>query len=125
MSDEKAGWEVEGFIDRLTRRDETNSERLILEAISHLRAFSRDCDGLKRANAILLEERVAIDKILDSVETLRQLRIIDAAEIKDLRGQKEVQARGIEALTKIVERVTAENERLKSLIDPLKMETLR
>lgn len=36
----KAGWEVEGFIDRLTRRNDHNSERLVLEAISHLRAFS-------------------------------------------------------------------------------------
>jgi len=42
-----AGWEVEGFIDRLARRDEANSERLILEAISHLRAFSRECDALR------------------------------------------------------------------------------
>jgi hypothetical protein len=55
---DKAGWEVEGFIDRLTRRDDSNSERLVLEAISHLRAFSRDCDALRaelaaerRANA--------------------------------------------------------------------------
>jgi hypothetical protein len=36
--DKRAGWEVEGFINRLT------------EAISHLRAFSRDCDGLRAEN---------------------------------------------------------------------------
>lgn len=43
----KAGWEVEGFIDRLTRRDNSNSERLVLEAISHIRGFSQDCDALR------------------------------------------------------------------------------
>jgi hypothetical protein len=48
-ADAKAGWEVEGFIERLTRRDDGNSERLVLEAISHLRAFSRDCDALRDA----------------------------------------------------------------------------
>lgn len=50
MSESKAGWEVEGFIDRLTRRDDSNSERLVLEAISHLRAFSRDCEALRESN---------------------------------------------------------------------------
>jgi hypothetical protein len=44
---DKVGWEVEGFINRLTQRDDTNSERLVLEAVSHLRAFSRDCDALR------------------------------------------------------------------------------
>src|SRR5262245_52232446 len=51
-----AGWEVEGFIARLTRRDGTNDERLVLEAISHLRAFSRDCDALRDTNAALREQ---------------------------------------------------------------------
>ena len=36
MVDTKAGWEVEGFINRLTRRDDTNSERLVLEALEAL-----------------------------------------------------------------------------------------
>lgn len=56
MDDEKAGWEVEGFINRLTKRDDTNSERLVLEAVSYLRAFSRDCDGLRKTNAELRAE---------------------------------------------------------------------
>jgi hypothetical protein len=50
------GWEVEGFIDRLTRRDTTNSERLVLEAIGHLRSLSRDCDSLRETNAELRAE---------------------------------------------------------------------
>ena len=53
---EKAGWEVEGFIDRLTRRNSTNEERLVLEAISHLRAFSRDCDALRESNRKAADE---------------------------------------------------------------------
>lgn len=52
----KAGWEVEGFIDRLTRRDDVNSERLVAEAISHLRGFSRDCDALRESNQELRAE---------------------------------------------------------------------
>lgn len=44
---DKAGWEVEGFISRLTQRDDTNSERLVLEAVSYLRVFSLDCDALR------------------------------------------------------------------------------
>jgi hypothetical protein len=51
-----AGWEVEGFIDRLTKRDDSNSERLVLEAISYLRAFSRDCDALRAENERLRAE---------------------------------------------------------------------
>lgn len=58
MSD-RAGWEVEGFIDRLIKRDDTNSERLVFEAISHLRAFYRDCDALRteidRLKALIAE----------------------------------------------------------------------
>jgi hypothetical protein len=53
---DKVGWEVEGFINRLTQRDDTNSERLVLEAVSHLRAFSRDCDGLREDNQELRAE---------------------------------------------------------------------
>ena len=53
---DKAGWEVEGFIDRLTRRNDANSERLVAEAISHLRGFSRDCDALRESNQELRAE---------------------------------------------------------------------
>lgn len=68
---DKAGWEVEGFIERLIRRDDSNSERLVLEAISHLRAFSRDCDALRESN------REAVDEIERlNAEVLRLQRII-------------------------------------------------
>jgi hypothetical protein len=52
----EVGWEVEGFIDRLTKRNDTNSERLVLEAIRYLRAFSRDCDALRESNSELRDE---------------------------------------------------------------------
>jgi hypothetical protein len=61
LANEVAGWEVEGFIDRLTRRDGTNDERLVLEAISHLRAFARDCDALRESNR----------RYADEIESLR------------------------------------------------------
>jgi hypothetical protein len=48
MSD-KTGWEVEGFIDRLTKRTDSNSERLVLEAVSHLQAFSQQDTHLRTA----------------------------------------------------------------------------
>lgn len=57
---DKVGWEVEGFIDRLTRRDDSNSERLVLEAISHLRGFSRDCDAMREDNQ---ELRVKVEQL--------------------------------------------------------------
>ena len=62
LGDEQAGWEVEGFIDRLTRRNDTNSERLVLEAISHLRNFSRDCAALR---AEIERLRAALDNQRD------------------------------------------------------------
>jgi hypothetical protein len=40
------GWEVEGFISRLLKRDDTNDERLVLEAVKHLRALCRERDAL-------------------------------------------------------------------------------
>lgn len=70
---DSAGWEVEGFIDRLTRRDDTNSERLVLEAISHLRAFSRDCDAL-RDNNRGLRERI---EFLEDALTLANAHALD------------------------------------------------
>lgn len=60
LKESKVGWEVEGFIDRLTRRDDTNSKRLVLEAISHLRAFSRDCDTLREDNR---ELRATVERL--------------------------------------------------------------
>jgi hypothetical protein len=60
------GWEVEAFITRLIRRDETNSERLILEAISHLRAFSRDCDALREDNR---KRRAEIERLHNTLPT--------------------------------------------------------
>lgn len=62
-----AGWEVEGFIRRLTARDNTNSERLVLEAISHLRAFSRDCDALRENNQKLQSRVIELEEALDNV----------------------------------------------------------
>jgi hypothetical protein len=59
-----AGWEVEAFIDRLTRRDDKSSEGLVLEAISHLRAFSRDSDALREDNRALRAERDALREAL-------------------------------------------------------------
>ncbi len=83
MADTKAGWEVEGFIDRLTRRDNSNSERLVLEAISHLRAFSRDCDSLRESNRETAAEneqlRAALKWVLpvaeQGLESARQERL--------------------------------------------------
>jgi hypothetical protein len=63
---EQAGWEVEGFIDRLTRRDDTNSERLVLESVSHLRAFSRDCDALRDDNR---ELRAEVERLLALIQS--------------------------------------------------------
>lgn len=68
VSEIRAGWEVEGFIDRLTRRDDSNSERLVLEAISHLRGFSRDCDALREANARLRREKAELVEALRRIE---------------------------------------------------------
>lgn len=59
--EERAGWEIEGFIDRLTKRNDTNDERLVLETISHLRGFSRDCDSLRDALSQLRSEREAME----------------------------------------------------------------
>jgi hypothetical protein len=64
------GWEVEGFIKRLTRRDDTSSERLVLEAISHLRAFSRDCDALREANAAARQDAQRMRAELENVISL-------------------------------------------------------
>jgi hypothetical protein len=82
MSDDaKAGWEVEGFIERLTRRDDSNSERLVLEAVSHLRAFSRDCDALRAARHTDSQRMVAMadnyerldDRVSDLTEALQRI----------------------------------------------------
>jgi outer membrane murein-binding lipoprotein Lpp len=64
------GWEVEGFIKRLTRRDDTNSERLVLEAISYLRAFSCDCDALREANAAARQDAQRMRAELENVISL-------------------------------------------------------
>jgi FtsZ-binding cell division protein ZapB len=84
---EKAGWEVEGFIDRLTRRDDSNSERLVLEAIRHLRGFSRDCDALRESNARLTQERDhAIENEAREREEHDELRAEHLREIERLRA---------------------------------------
>ena len=44
---QQAGWEVEGFIARLLQRTPENDERLVLEACSHLREFSRQDSSLR------------------------------------------------------------------------------
>ena len=44
---QQAGWEVEGFIVRLLERTPENDERLVLEACSHLREFSRQDSSLR------------------------------------------------------------------------------
>lgn len=91
MSDivERAGWEVEGFINRLTRRTDVNSERLVLEAISHLRGFSRDCDALR-----------------DNLEEAR-------AEIERLTRRHKDLWRDFEAQVNEIERLWVENEQLR------------
>jgi len=69
-----AGWEVEGFISRLTKRDNMNSERLVLEAISHLRGFSRDCDGLRERATRAEAERDALgDAMRKLVDKLTEI----------------------------------------------------
>jgi DNA repair ATPase RecN len=75
---DKAGWEVEGFIDRLTRRDDTNSERLVLEAISHLRAFSRDCDALRESNREAADE---IERLRAALKQISGGHIPDASTL--------------------------------------------
>lgn len=91
---EAAGWEVEGFIDRLTRRDDSNSERLVLEAIRHLRAFSRDCDALREGNARLTQERDhAIENEQREREEHDELRAEQLQEIERLRLLVGVQRR--------------------------------
>jgi uncharacterized small protein (DUF1192 family) len=79
---DKAGWEVEGFIDRLTRRDDSNAERLVLEAVSHLRAFSRDCDTLRESNQGL---RAEVERLNRYAERLRANAERDANEIERLQ----------------------------------------
>ena len=89
MSD-KAGWEVEGFISQLIKRDDTNSERLVLAAISHLRAFSRDCDALRDSTRKAADEierlRAALRDIAERPEG--SLKAGDVARAA-LNGEKE------------------------------------
>jgi len=92
---DKAGWEVEGFIDRLTRRDDTNSERLVLEAVSHLRAFSRDCDAMREDNREQREQLTEAAAFLDQIAERMDDRPFDIrdcaadcrAEARKLRGE--------------------------------------
>jgi hypothetical protein len=97
--DQPAGWEVEGFIDCLTRRDDTNSERLVLEAISHLRGFSRDCDGLRESNGVLRAE----------VSRLTAERARDKQRLFDY----EIAVNAIQANN---ERLTAERDQLREAL---------
>lgn len=88
----KAGWEVEGFIDRLTRRNDANSERLVAEAISHLRGFSRDCDALRESNQ---ELRADIERLQTEVELLtasrREIMKIDEERVAEIERLKEIE----------------------------------
>lgn len=101
---EQVGWEVEGFIARLTQRDDANSERLVLEAVSHLRAFSRDCDELRSEKALV---EAALDCYSEEQQKLN-------VEIERLT--RENNAHSWDAIVKERNGLRADNERLTALL---------
>jgi chromosome segregation ATPase len=77
------------------------------------------------AGRTMQSQEAEIERLNGMIETLRQLRTIDAAEIARLQSRDRVRVKGLASLSQQIERVMAENTRLKSLVDPLKMGTLR